>query len=375
MISRLIETAIKDKFTQNKVVLLLGARQVGKTTLLKAVADEYTHDLLWLNGDEADIRAIFREATTTGLKRILGSKKYILIDEAQRIENIGLALKLIVDNFPGVHLIATGSSSWELSSQINEPFTGRKHEFLLFPISFDEMCRHTSFLEEKRLLEQRLLYGYYPDVINGQGEEKEILMTLSESYLYKDLFSLEKIRKPALLEKLLQALALQLGSEVNYHELGQIIGADNQTVEKYLDLLEKAFVIFRLPSLSRDMRNEIKKGRKIYFYDNGIRNAIIKNFSPLDLRADTGALWENFLMSERRKNNSYNKIYYNGFFWRTHAQQEIDYIEERDGLLYAYEFKWSSPKKARFPQSFREHYPHSHYSVIHPENFIEFICS
>ena len=272
-----------------------------------------------------------------------------------------------------IKVVATGSSSFELAGQTGEPLTGRKYEYFLYPVSFQEMLNHTSFLEETRLLENRLLFGYYPEVVSKIGEEKEILSLLVNSYLYKDLFMLEQIKKPLMLEKLLKALALQIGNEVSYNEIGQLIGSDNQTIERYIGLLEKAFIIFRLQALNRNIRNEIKKTRKVYFYDTGIRNAIIKNFNPLALRNDVGHLWENFLIVERMKRNHYAMQYANRYFWRTRQQQEIDYIEEYGGKLHAYEFKWNPNKKVRFPKTFLNAYPNSETKVITPENYQEFL--
>ena len=373
VIKRMLEKNIVKKFFKGKAILILGPRQVGKTTLVKYLTRKFTDSLLFLNGDEADVREFLTNTTSSALKKIIGKNKVIVIDEAQRIENIGLTLKLLVENFPSRQIIATGSSSFELSNKINEPLTGRKFEYHLYPLSFHEMSNHTSLLEERRLLEHRLIYGYYPEVVTSSGEEKDILRELSGSYLYKDIFSFEQIKKPMLLEKLLQALALQIGSEVTYQELGRLVGADCVTVERYIDLLEKTFVIFKLPSLSRNIRNEIKKGRKIYFYDCGIRNAIIKSFNPLSMRQDVGALWENFLISERIKSNHYSNKWINAYFWRNHAQQEIDYIEEYEGKFHAYEFKWNPKKKAKFSKSFINGYPDSDTEVISTENFDSFV--
>jgi len=373
MINRIIEKNIHQRLHKGKVILLLGARQVGKTTLVKKIINQYHNQALYLSGDEIDIREMLSNASSTQLKSVLGKNRLVIIDEAQRIPNIGITLKIMVDNFPDIQVIATGSSSFELADKIKEPLTGRKYEYTLFPLSYKEMVNHTSEIEENRLIEHRLIYGYYPEVVIKTGEEKETLRLLSESYLYKDIFTLETIKKPAILEKLIQALSLQLGNEVSYHEIGQLIGIDNQTVEKYIGLLEKAFIIFRLSSLSRNVRNELKKSRKIYFIDNGIRNAVIKNFNPLSLRQDTGALWENFLISERMKANHYSGRWVNQYFWRTHAQQEIDYIEEYDGKLHAYEFKWNPTKRYRIPKTFLNAYPESETAIITKENFVDFI--
>ncbi len=372
MIKRSITSQIKASLFQGKAVILFGPRQVGKTTLVEAFINDHQENVLFLNGDEADVREIFTEATSTRLRAIVGEHTIVFIDEAQRIPNVGLAIKLFTDQIKQVQVIATGSSSFELAAHINEPLTGRKFEFMLFPLSFAEMVQHHGFLEEQRLLEHRLVYGYYPEVVTHAGQEKKLLKLLANSYLYKDLLALGSVSKPALLEKIVRALALQLGSEVHYQEIAQLVGADNQTVEKYIDLLEKSFVVFRLPAYSRNVRNEIKKGKKVYFYDNGIRNAVIGNFSSLQNRPDKGALWENFLISERRKYLTYQDIDAQCYFWRTTQQQEIDYLEEREGNLYAYEFKWSAVSKPKFPKTFLHNYPAAATHWIHIKNFESF---
>lgn len=371
MINRALSILINQRVNDKKVIVLLGPRQVGKTTLLRH--NFSTERTLWLNGDDADTRNKLSNQSSTWIKQLVAGHERIIIDEAQRIENIGITLKIIHDNIPEVKVIATGSSSFELANQINEPLTGRKWEFKLWPISIGEMINHHSLLEESRLLEYRLVYGWYPDVINNPGDEKEILNTLSDSYLYKDILIWENIKKPQKLEMLVQALAFQIGQEVSYHELGQTTGLDNETVEKYVSLLEKAFIVFRLPSLSRNLRNELKKSRKIYFYDVGIRNAVIKNWNPISLRQDVGALWENFLIVERLKYKAYNSIFSNDYFWRTHAQQEIDFIEEYNGTLHAFEFKWNEKKKGSFSKSFTQAYQNHELLIVNRKNYLEFI--
>ena len=271
-----------------------------RNTQLKSLF-ENSSETIWLNADEPDIQAIFANISSKRFEAIIGKKKMIIIDEAQRIPDIGLKMKLITDQLPSIQLIATGSSAFELSNKLNEPLTGRKWEFKMYPISFQEMVNHHGLLNEIRLLPHRLVYGFYPDVVNHQGNEKEILKQLSDSYLYKDLLMMDQIKKPSALVKLLQALALQIGSQVSYHELAQICGLDGKTVEKYMMLLEQSYIIFRLASFSRNQRNELKKSRKVYFFDNGIRNALIANFEHIENRTDIGALWENYLVSERIK--------------------------------------------------------------------------
>ena len=373
MIERTQESAIKSLIGSNKAIILMGARQVGKSTLLHSLLDG-DESVLWLNGDDDDVRDMFRIISSTRLKAIVGNRKTVVIDEAQRIEDIGLRLKLITDQLPGVQVIATGSSSFELSSKVNEPLTGRKRELKLFPLSFRELVSHTSFLEEHRMIPHRLIYGYYPEVVCSPSNEKVVLKELTDSYLYRDLLSFDTLRKPDVIVRLLKALSLQIGSQVSYNELASLLGLTSKTVEKYLDILEKSYIIFRLGSFSRNMRNELKLSRKIYFWDLGIRNAVIGNMAQLENRNDTGALWENFLISERMKHNSYSNSFAQSYFWRTKDQSEIDYLEEEDGSLSAYEFKWNPAKsKTKCPASFAAAYPSSTYKVITPDNIEDFI--
>ena len=374
MIPRVLQKTVEERLFKGKALLIFGPRQCGKSTLIETLLSgkEYLH----LSGDDSSVREILSNTSVATLKTIIGKNKILFIDEAQRVNNIGLTLKLITDQIKEVQVIASGSSAFELSNKANEPLTGRKYEFMLYPLSFGEMVDYHGFLTEKRLIEYRLIYGYYPEIVSKQSEGKELLKLLAESYLYKDLLMLEQVKKPVLLEKLLKALALQVGSEVSYNELAQVIGANKQTVENYIDLLEKAFVVFVLPALSRNVRNEIKKGRKVYFYDCGIRNAIINNFKPVQSRTDTGALWENFIIAERMKFLHYSRVDAKMYFWRTAQQQEIDLIEEHEaGLLKAFEFKWGKTEKVRFPQTFTENYPGSETAVISPDNLEEFLLT
>jgi predicted AAA+ superfamily ATPase len=374
MITRIVSQKLQNSLYKNKVVLLLGARQTGKSTLLKKIISQNTNGL-WLNGDEYDIQELFKNATSVKLKTIIGNHKLVVIDEAQRIDNIGLCIKLIHDTYPDIQLIATGSSAFDLKNKTNEPLTGRKIEFQLFPFSFEELSNHESILTEKRNLTKRLVYGSYPDVINNSDEEIDVLKLLSDSYLFKDVLMLETVKKPEKLVKLLQALAFQIGSEVSYNEIGNLIGLDSKTVENYINLLEKSFVIFKLNSFNKNLRNELKLSKKVYFYDNGIRNAIINNFQFAETRQDIGALFENYLISERMKYNAYHRNYVNTYFWRTKDQQEIDYIEEKDGILHAFEFKWSETKKVKLSKTFTNAYPDSSFAIISKDNYDNFLCS
>ena len=373
MLKRLLTERIGKKLNSGKVIVLYGPRQCGKTTLLKMLVEKKKLPYLWLNCDEPDTRLMLSNKTSTNLKQLVKGKKLLIIDEAQRVENIGLTLKIISDNIPDLITIASGSSSFELANTIKEPLTGRKLEFILLPFSITETINYTNTIEEKRLLDSRLIYGLYPDVYNHFDDSKDILMQLSDSYLYKDILIWEKIQKSERIEKLLQALAFQIGSQVSFNEIGQMIGLNSETVEKYVTLLERAFVIFRLPAFSRNLRNELKKTRKIYFYDNGIRNAVIKQFAPIELRNDVGALWENFCVSERMKRNYFLGYNFNCYFWRTTQQQEVDYIEEADGKLSAFEFKYNPKSKAKAPLTFSRNYHNSTFSVITPDNFIEWL--
>jgi len=372
MIERILEKQILAKINKKKAIILMGPRQVGKTTLLKSLFEKST-EIIWLNGDEPDIQSIFENISSKRLEAIIGNKKMIIIDEAQRIPEIGLKMKLITDQLLNVQLIATGSSAFELSNKLNEPLTGRKWEFKMYPISFQEMVNHHGLLNEIRLLPHRLIYGFYPDVVNHPGNEKEILKQLSDSYLYKDLLMIDQIKKPSALVKLLQALALKIGSQVSYHELAQICGLDGKTIEKYMMLLEQSYIIFRLTSFSRNQRNELKKSRKVYFFDNGIRNSLIANFEQIENRTDIGALWENYLVSERVKYLAYQQKWVNNWYWRTTEQQEIDYVEEENGQLSAYEFKWNPKAKGSIPNSFKKTYPTATINIIHQENFEQFL--
>lgn len=372
MINRYLQSRIESHLFKGKIIVLYGARQVGKTTLVKRLLENYSESADYYSCDEPDIRRALENKSSTELKSFIGDKKLIIFDEAQRVENIGLSLKLLVDNYPQIQIIATGSSSFELSNKIVEPLTGRKFEYLLYPISYNELTNNTSKIEVQRTLEERILYGMYPDVILSSGTDREeIIKNITKSYLYRDIFTFRNIKNPEVLEKLLQALALQIGHEVSYSELGHVVGVDKNTISHYIQILEKAFIIFRLSPFSRNLRNELKKLRKIYFYDTGIRNALINNFNPLDLRTDRGGLWENFLIVERMKANAENKRNCNQFFWRTHAQQEIDFIEEVGGEIKAFEFKWS--KIAKPPKSFIDNYENATFSVINRDNFEDFV--
>ena len=369
MFERILEPIIKGKFVGGKAIIVVGARQVGKTTLIREILKD--KDYLFLDADDPTTRALLHEPTTEQIKTIIGEHEYVFLDEAQRINGIGLTLKIITDQFKGVQLLVSGSSSFDLGNALNEPLTGRKWEYELFPLTWEEYEKKLGYLKAEQQLENRLLFGFYPEVVNNQGNEKETLKNLVSSYLYRDILAFSEIRKPDVIDKLLQALALQVGSEVNYNELSQLIGVNKLTIQKYIDILEKGYIVFRLNSFSRNMRNEIKQNRKIYFCDNGLRNMIIGDFKPLNLRLDKGALWENFLVSERRKQNIYKQTFSRMYFWRTAQQQEIDFVEEHDGVITAFEFKWNK-SKTKFPQKFLENYQSQGF-VIDRNNYREFV--
>ena len=375
MIQRTLQKVLTQYLGKGKAILLIGARQVGKSTLFRMMTQTMPEDnILWLNCDLQGVRDMLYNPSLAGLQLLINNKAVVVIDEAQRVENIGLTLKVIVDNFPNIQLLVTGSSALDLHSKINEPLTGRKIEYHLFPISTGELYATKGLITTNEMLETRLIYGSYPDVLFGSLPPEKALMELTESYLYKDILDLEGMRKPAVLQKLLVALALQIGSEVSYHELSKTVEVDSKTVEKYIDILEKCYIVFRLNSFSRNIRTELTKGKKIYFYDLGVRNAVLQAFAPLELRQDKGALWENFFIAERIKYNHYSDRMVKAYFWRTTEKQEIDYIEESNGELHLFEMKWSEKKQsAKIPNLFIEQYHPQKTDVITTANYLPFL--
>lgn len=373
MIERKLDKIIKKQLFKGKVIVIVGPRQVGKTTLLGELVRKSDKRVLALNCDEPEVQTMLTNTNVAKLRAIIGNNELLVIDEAQKVDNIGLTLKLIVDNIKSVQVVAFGSSAFELRSRLNEPLTGRKFEYQMFPISSSEIIDTFGLMEERRTLENRLVYGSYPDIVMHPEEARQYLTDLAQSYLYKDILSLDSIRKPQLLDKLLQALAFQIGSEVSTNELARTLQTDGKTIDKYIDLLEKCYVVFRLGGLSRNLRTELKRAKKIYFYDNGVRNAIIQQFAPVNLRDDIGALWENFFIAERMKRNHYSGYYCNRYFWRTTLQQEIDLIEESDGAMTAFEMKWNPTKKVLFSKSFTDAYNVKETVVITPDNYMEYL--
>jgi predicted AAA+ superfamily ATPase len=373
MIRRTLFSDLQARLGQGKALLVLGPRQVGKTTLISHVISAMGNTPgVKLEGDDPVMRALLSGAGIARLESIVGTARWVFIDEAQRIPEVGLIAKMLVDQMPHVQVFISGSSALEINNSLQEPLTGRKFEFFLYPISWEEYEAHVGFLAAETSLEERLVLGMYPDVITRKEDAREVLRQLTASFLYRDVLAITGIKKPELLERLLQALALQIGNEVSYTELAQLLGIDKATVARYIDLLEKSFLVFRLTSFSRNERNEIKHNRKIYFYDNGLRNALINNLNPWELRSDIGALWENFLVAERRKQNAYHRREVRSYFWRTTAQQKIDYVEERSGALQAFEFKWKRLPKHRFPKSFLANYGASG-TFVDRANFREFV--
>ncbi|MEQ9301662.1 MAG: ATP-binding protein [Cyclobacteriaceae bacterium] len=373
MIDRQLTKVIqKHLISSRKAIVLIGPRQTGKTTLLKDLISQ-DKGFLFLDGDDPQTRNELAEINTSKLRQLVGDNQIVFVDEAQRIPGIGITLKLITDQMPEVQLFVSGSSAFEINQQVNEPLTGRKWEYNLFPITWKELEGQLGYLKSKQQLEQRLIYGMYPEVVTNLGMEEKVLKQLTSSYLYKDVLSIAGIRKPEFVEKLLKALAFQVGNEVSYNELSNLVGIDKNTISTYIDILEKTYVIFRLQPFSRNLRNEISTKRKIYFYDNGLRNTLISNFGSLEYRSDKGQLWENFLISERHKQNHYQDRVVNTYYWRTKQQQEIDFVEEANGQLKAFEFKFSDKKRVKLPITFEKAYPNTDFEVVNSENFQAFV--
>ena len=377
-ITRTIEPELERKFFGGKAMIVYGPRQSGKTTMIRHLVSRYgSDDVLWLNGDDPAVRARVTGISTEGWHLLLGKRRVLVIDEAQHVDGIGMALKLVADEIPEVQIIASGSSAFELMNRMAEPLTGRKLEYRLLPLSFSELASAAGVLAETQNMERRLLYGSYPDVVAHPGDEQALLSELAGSYLFKDIYAMDGIRKSGGLDRLVRALALQIGSEVSCNELAGLTGLDIKTVDKYLDLLIKCYVVYRLGAFSGNLRNEIRKGCKVYFYDLGIRNAVIGNFSPLSARTDAGHMWENYLVMERMKRNINRPFPPRPFFWRTQApkSQEIDYIEEEAGQLRAWEMKLNPAAKAKIPLTFLRAYPNAENGIITPSNYENFLLS
>ena len=359
----------------HKIIIIYGARQVGKTTLVKQLMSEMTLKKEYFNCDYIDVQALFAYKNASNLKNILHGLEFIVLDEAQRIPDIGMTLKIMYDENPKLKIIATGSSSFDLSNMINEPLTGRKRIYRLYPFSYKELSENLTIMDSKRLLSRILRFGSYPSVIqNDDRTAFENLTEITSSYLFKDVLQFQRLKKPDILIDLLRLIAFQISNEVSYTELARKLRIDQTVVQRYIQLLEDSFIIFRLNALKKNLRNEIGKSRKIYFWDLGIRNALIQNTNPIELRDDTGALWENFCIAERQKKLHYSTTQFSrSFFWRNYNQKEIDYIEENGQRYDAYEFKWGARKKVKLPNDFIKGYPGSTFNVITPENFEPFL--
>jgi uncharacterized protein len=374
LINRFYDNKINNLLEKNKVFVVHGPRQVGKTTFIKNFLKNYSEKFYSGVGENATLANVLESKDFGKIISFFHGYKLIVIDEAQKIPNIGTSLKIIVDQIPNIKVIATGSASFDLSNKIGEPLVGRQKKITLYPVSVAEIIKHFENSYPIENLEKLMLYGMYPEVLTTESFDKkrEILSLLRDGYLYKDILELENLRNSKKILDLLRLLAFQIGKEVSLQELAQRLSMNRVTVEKYLDLLEKTFVIINVRGFARNLRNEISKTSRYYFYDNGVRNAVIDNFNSLNLRDDVGALWENFIFMERLKKRSYENIYANMYFWRTWQQQEIDLIEERDGKLFAYEFKFSN-KRVSVPSQWKKTYPDAEFRVINRDNWLDFV--
>lgn len=374
-----LERKIEENFEQylkpGKVLVLLGARRVGKTELLKNQLDKIDERSMLLNGEDTNVNTVLSNRTIENYKRLLGDVKLLVIDEAQTVPEIGKILKLMIDNIEGLRIIATGSSVFDLENELGEPLTGRDITVKLFPLSQMELSKKENLIETMGKLEERLIVGTYPELEQYSNWEEKVqyINQLVSSYLVRDILAFEKLKKPDIIIKLLRLIAFQIGHEVSLHELGQQLGVSKNTVERYLDLLTKVFVLYKVGAYSRNPRKEISKSSRWYFHDNGIRNALIANVNTLDLRSDQGELWENYLVSERLKYQSYNKMLVNNYFWRNYNQQEVDWVEERGGKLYGFEFKWNPKKIKGAPSAWKKSYPNAEFITVHRDNYLDFI--
>ncbi len=371
---RELQKNIEQALSQKKVVILYGPRQVGKTTLMKKISKKYENSI-FINAELPNVQEVFETQNPEYIISYFGNKKYIFIDEAQKISNIGIILKILYDSFPHLHIMATGSSSFELSTKLHEPLTGRNRTFLMLPLSLSEWQKEKNYslFDIENNLFQYLRFGMYPEILNANSdiEKKEAIQELSSDYLYQDVLQFQNLKNPKLLRNLLKALALQVGSEVSYHELSQLLKTSSSTIEHYIDLLEKSFVIFTLSAFSTNPRKEISKKQKIYFYDVGILNALLDSFQSIEKRTDIGGLWENFCIVEQKKMMQNKGIIQSApaeFFWRSYTQKEVDYIICSEGKMDSFEYKWNANKKIKAPKLFTNLYPESSFTLVNPKN-------
>lgn len=374
LIKRTIEQDVISNLKENKVVVVAGARRTGKTILLKQITEQIEEDFLLLNGEDNTVVEILKKRSVQHYKNYLENKKLLIIDEAQKIEGIGDILKLMVDEINGLKILITGSSAFDIANLTGEPLTGRKFTYYLYPFSEKEYLQNESMIEKIDNLNERLIFGNYPELINlpERSQKLNYLQEIVNSYLLKDILAFENIRNSSKILNLLRLIAFQIGNEVSFQELGNKLSLSKNTIEKYLDLLSKVFILYKLEGFSRNLRKEISKSTKWYFYDNGIRNILINNMNPIELRNDIGVLWENYIISERIKFQNYSQMLTSNYFWRTYDQQEIDWIEEREGNLFAYEMKWK-PQKSKIPTGWTKAYPESKFEVISSENYLNWV--
>ena len=365
---------LKKLISTQKAIIVYGPRRCGKTTLLQHLLKETKEEYIYVDGEDIMVQEYLSSQSIEKLRSFIGDKRFLIVDEAQKIQNIGLNLKLILDNIQNIKIVASGSSSFELARQTGEPLTGRKYTLKLYPLAQMELAKLETRVQTTAKIEERLIYGSYPEVVTMQDTERKILYLkeMVGSYLYKDILELENIRHSDKIVKLLQLLVFQIGKEVSYNELGRQLGINKNTINRYLDLLEKTFVIFKLNGFSRNLRKEISKNPRYYFYDVGLRNALINNFNSLSMRNDVGMLWENYIIAERIKKQTYTHAEANNYFWRTYDRKEIDFIEESKGFLNGYEIKWSD-KKIKAPKEWSQNYKNSNFSLINRNNYLDFI--
>jgi len=377
MLKRRLQEKIEKELFKGKAIIVYGARQVGKTTLMKQILENNKNKKTkYFNCENISVQSSLENPESLKIKEFLGDAELIVLDEAQVLKDAGLIIKLMVDTYPQIQILATGSSSFDLANKLGEPLVGRAIHYKLYPLSVEELIDSgEDIVSMENNLEKILRYGSYPEVFFAQNNNEAIskLDEISSGYLLKDILSFEGIKKSSIVVKLLKYLSLQLGNEISYEELARNLSIDKKTVEKYIDILEKCFIVFKIGALSRNLRNEISRGNKIYFYDLGIRNSLIQNFNKMDIRSDVGGLWENFCILERLKHCHYNNIGANIYFWRTYTQKEIDYIEERDGKFFAYEIKWGNAKVGN-PMEFINAYKESQFEVINRENYLRFVA-